>query len=230
MKSLNYMRRWHTNSRDEYFGTGVDCDRNKVIELAVGIVVIRFASGAANLWKSEIDTEWEVLVGKIGFEIIDDLCRSVSMTTYQVTSGLLTSCNCCGEYPRPPIQPMPPALETAAARGPPDVLAIPASMMGYLIPSSLHSGVERVGVDILTCSLDWRWRRADRGKKRKSKHLSDYIRSRLQREPRSALPIQLVKVFLAEGRVGIETKFPRFVRQLGTHCLQMPKVQGRSRE
>ena len=38
---------------------------------------------------------------------------------------------------------MPPALETAAARGPPEVRAMPASIMGYLIPSSLHSGVFR---------------------------------------------------------------------------------------
>ena len=40
---------------------------------------------------------------------------------------------------------MPPALETAAARGPPDVRAMPASMMGYLMPRSLHSGVFRGG-------------------------------------------------------------------------------------
>ena len=40
---------------------------------------------------------------------------------------------------------MPPALETAAASGPPEVLAMPASMMGYLMPSSLHSGVLRGG-------------------------------------------------------------------------------------
>jgi hypothetical protein len=43
--------------------------------------------------------------------------------------------------------PMPPALVTAAARGPPDVRAMPASMMGYLMPSSLHSGVLRVGIE-----------------------------------------------------------------------------------
>jgi len=43
---------------------------------------------------------------------------------------------------------MPPAFETAAARGPPDVLAMPASMMGYLMPRSLHSGVVSCGCDI----------------------------------------------------------------------------------
>lgn len=42
---------------------------------------------------------------------------------------------------------MPPALDTAAARGPPDVLAIPASMMGYFIPSSLVSGVLSAGTE-----------------------------------------------------------------------------------
>lgn len=45
------------------------------------------------------------------------------------------------------MQPIPPALDTAAARGPPDVRAIPASMIGYLMPSSLHSGVFRDGVE-----------------------------------------------------------------------------------
>lgn len=56
-----------------------------------------------------------------------------------------TSCSCLGEYPSPPIQPIPPALDTAAASGPPDVRAMPASITGYLIPSNLHSGVFRDG-------------------------------------------------------------------------------------
>lgn len=43
--------------------------------------------------------------------------------------------------------PIPPAFDTAAANGPPDVRAMPASMMGYLIPSSLVSGVFRGGGD-----------------------------------------------------------------------------------
>ena len=47
------------------------------------------------------------------------------------------------------MQPMPPAFETAAASGPPEVRAMPANRMGYLIPKSLHSGVWRLGVDIL---------------------------------------------------------------------------------
>ena len=49
------------------------------------------------------------------------------------------------------MHPIPPAFETAAASGPPDALAMPASMMGYLMPTSLHSGVVReVTVDMLT--------------------------------------------------------------------------------
>jgi len=43
--------------------------------------------------------------------------------------------------------PIPPALDTAAASGPPDVRAMPASMMGYLMPKSLVSGVFRGGGD-----------------------------------------------------------------------------------
>lgn len=45
--------------------------------------------------------------------------------------------------------PMPPALDTAAARGPPDVLAMPASMTGYLMPSSLVSGVFSAGTEAI---------------------------------------------------------------------------------
>jgi hypothetical protein len=60
---------------------------------------------------------------------------------------MFTSCNCVGVYPRPPIVPIPPALDTAAASGPPDVRAMPASMMGYLMPRSLVSGVLRDGVE-----------------------------------------------------------------------------------
>lgn len=40
---------------------------------------------------------------------------------------------------------MPPAFETAAARGAPDVLAIPARRIGYLMPSKVHSGVWSAG-------------------------------------------------------------------------------------
>jgi len=47
------------------------------------------------------------------------------------------------------MHPIPPAFETAAASGPPDVLAMPASMMGYLMPRSLHSGVVSCGCDML---------------------------------------------------------------------------------
>lgn len=49
--------------------------------------------------------------------------------------------HCWGVYPRPPIHPKPPALLTAAARGPPDVRAMPARIMGCLIPSRVVRGV-----------------------------------------------------------------------------------------
>jgi hypothetical protein len=48
--------------------------------------------------------------------------------------------------------PIPPALDTAAARAPPDVRAMPASMMGYSMPKSLVKGVFRGGGDdIVNC-------------------------------------------------------------------------------
>ena len=81
----------------------------------------------------------------MGFELVNDL----SHVSGQSDQGHVecTSCNCFGVYPSPPIVPMPPAFDTAAANGPPDVRAMPASMMGYLIPSSLVSGVLRAGGD-----------------------------------------------------------------------------------
>jgi hypothetical protein len=42
------------------------------------------------------------------------------------------------------MTPRPPALETAAARGPPEVRAMPARRMGYLIPRRVQRGVVRV--------------------------------------------------------------------------------------
>lgn len=48
---------------------------------------------------------------------------------------------CWGVYPNPPIQPNPPALLTAAASGPPEVRAMPARIMGCLIPSKVVRGV-----------------------------------------------------------------------------------------
>lgn len=43
------------------------------------------------------------------------------------------------------MTPSPPALDTAAARGPEDVRAMPARTIGYSIPSRSHRGVRRVG-------------------------------------------------------------------------------------
>lgn len=43
--------------------------------------------------------------------------------------------------------PIPPALDTAAASGPPEVRAMPASMIGYLMPSNFVNGVVRGGGD-----------------------------------------------------------------------------------
>lgn len=44
------------------------------------------------------------------------------------------------------MTPKPPALDTAAANGPEDVRAMPASTIGYSMPRRSHSGVRRVGL------------------------------------------------------------------------------------
>lgn len=51
------------------------------------------------------------------------------------------------------MQPIPPAFDTAAANGPPEVLAMPASMIGCLIPRILQRGVVIYGEDILGKSM-----------------------------------------------------------------------------
>jgi hypothetical protein len=45
-------------------------------------------------------------------------------------SSSIISFNWLGEYPTPPMTPRPPALETAAANGAPEVFPIPARNMG----------------------------------------------------------------------------------------------------
>lgn len=51
--------------------------------------------------------------------------------------------SCEGVYWKPPITPSPPALETAAARAPPDTRAMPARRMGCWIPRRVVRGVAR---------------------------------------------------------------------------------------
>lgn len=111
----------------------------------MSVVVIGFACTTSDLWKCQVHSEGKRFVAEVGFEVVNDLVAGQSVVLSEW--ALRTSWSCAGEYPRPPIVPIPPALETAAARGPPEVLAMPASMMGYLIPSSLHSGVLRGGGD-----------------------------------------------------------------------------------
>lgn len=55
--------------------------------------------------------------------------------------------------------PRPPALETAAARGPEEVRAMPARRMGYWMPRRVQRGVWRVGgdmVDLVLVVIGWR--------------------------------------------------------------------------
>lgn len=56
-------------------------------------------------------------------------------------SSSIISFNWRGEYPTPPMTPSPPALETAAASGAPEVFPIPARKMGCWIFSSFVRGV-----------------------------------------------------------------------------------------
>lgn len=41
MNTFDDMLRWHTNSRDEEFGSAVDDDIDKLIELTLGVIVAR---------------------------------------------------------------------------------------------------------------------------------------------------------------------------------------------
>lgn len=54
------------------------------------------------------------------------------------------------------MQPMPPALETAAARGPPEVRAMPARRIGCWMPRRVVSGVV-IGAMVMRRFVDVWW-------------------------------------------------------------------------
>ena len=61
----------------------------------MGVVVVGFAGGAADLGESEIYAEGEGGVCEVGFEVVDYLDMSVQ--TEMEDGSELTSCSCCGE-------------------------------------------------------------------------------------------------------------------------------------
>lgn len=60
-----------------------------------------------------------------------------------------------GVYMNPPMTPRPPALETAAARRPPEVRAMPARIMGCWIPRRVVRGVVMGPAEDMVG--DWVW-------------------------------------------------------------------------
>jgi len=64
---------WDANGGDEEFGARVDGDGDEVVELAVGVVVVGLAGGAADLGEGQVDAKRERLIGQVCFEVVDDL-------------------------------------------------------------------------------------------------------------------------------------------------------------
>lgn len=64
---------WDADGRDEDLGAAVYGYRDEVVELAVGVVVVCLAGGAADLGEGKIDAKGEVFVCEVCFEVVDDL-------------------------------------------------------------------------------------------------------------------------------------------------------------
>lgn len=58
---------------DEQLRPILDRDLDELVELAVGVIVVCFAGGAADLGEGEVDAEGERFVGEIRFELVDDV-------------------------------------------------------------------------------------------------------------------------------------------------------------
>jgi hypothetical protein len=67
----------HADGRHEQARAGLDGDVDELVELAVGVVVVRGAGAASDLGEGEVDTEGEGRVAEGGFELGDDLAELV---------------------------------------------------------------------------------------------------------------------------------------------------------
>ena len=67
MKALDSARGWDADGGDEELGAGGYGDFDEVVELAVGVVVVGLAGGAADLGEGEVDAEGEIGRGEVGF-------------------------------------------------------------------------------------------------------------------------------------------------------------------
>ena len=63
MEALDSAFGGHADGGDEDLGAVLDRDFDELVELAVGVVVVGFAGGAADLWEGEVDAEGEGFVG-----------------------------------------------------------------------------------------------------------------------------------------------------------------------
>lgn len=79
MKSFYDVGWWDANGRDEELGTGVYGHCYQVVELAMGVIVVCFAGGAADLGESQVDAEGEAFVGEVCFEVVDNLMGGLAV-------------------------------------------------------------------------------------------------------------------------------------------------------
>ena len=83
MKSVDYMRRRHSDCGDEQCGFLIDNDVDELVEETFCVVVICFSRCATDGWEGEIDAEWEVRGGEEGFEFLNhgaQLCGGVAQS------------------------------------------------------------------------------------------------------------------------------------------------------
>ena len=73
MKTLNCSIWRHSDGADEELRTVLDRYFDQLVELAMGVIVVCPACGAADLGKSEVDTEREGFISQMRFEFVDYL-------------------------------------------------------------------------------------------------------------------------------------------------------------
>ncbi len=84
MESLDSVRRRDAYCGDEDLSLVADGHFNKLVELAVRVVVICFAGRAANLREGEVYAEWEGLVCQVRLQLVDDLSHVCQLEAVDV--------------------------------------------------------------------------------------------------------------------------------------------------
>src|SRR5699024_3243439 len=77
MELVDDTLRREPNCTDEQLCAALNGNVDKLIELAVGIVMIRLPRVSTDLWDREINAEWQVRPSKVGLHFSNDFAQLV---------------------------------------------------------------------------------------------------------------------------------------------------------